>query len=1614
MSNETIRIRTTPNDGSKTVNFQLNQKFDFIEILSLKISQEDAYRRFCSDYGVVVGRVTVNSGFGIPNAKVSIFIPISEEDKSDPLISGLYPHSTINDKNASGYRYNLLPKTNETSDDCFTETGSFFNKREFQDNDVALDIYCKYYKYTTVTNAAGDYMFFGIPNGNYLIHVDADISNIGIVSQKPYDLAREGSNDNQFYSSSKFKKSENLDTLTQIKSSNGSVNVVPFWGDTEQCNIGITRFDVDLATNVAPCAIFIGSLFGDNNKNSVNKRCRPTKKVGTLAGMTTGSGTIEMIRKTILGEVERFDVDGGELIDDDGVWSYQIPMNLDYVVTDEFGNLIPTDDPNKGIATRARLRFKIGMSATGGEGRIRTRAKYLVPHNPTSWADSDYNFDETTKDKHFQDFYWNKIYTVANHITRVQSTVLGGATMHRTFTGLKEVDDSGSNNPFPFNKMDTTLNPLFVILCVIVNIIAIIVKMINNYLIPALNVVFEFLNTYILGPICRVINWLIRSVCKLIHPYQMADKINIFTTAVVGQSFGFVSKQKQCIDNNSIGNCLIEYIGYIVLSCTADETGTKYCIGCYSVSKNVGHQKAWDTTVLEHDYIYSPGSNPFNSWEDTSPKGDAGWTNCIALALADALDAFKFDFFNDWVNGSLYSYLLKYKVNRKGKGKEMFCEIDCGSPDGVDNNKDNQPDNDCNTNYIVDVCTHAIPQNLDNNLLATIYDGDSNRYIEVKEGLIKKYKGELYYSAYSKKANYRLYATKIVCLGAVFECDWQGLPKIHQYLVDTSYNRPPLVNVYHDSGTYDGEVMESGFDSPDNKLNNSQICNISCTSLSVGSQQCNNIKRLSELGVNSDEDNREDGGEKADFKITNADVSNSFIRGMFAYVNGTYDPVLSNKIQLIPFDATEPFKYDHKYYDKFRGIRSKTDQIWMYENSFYFYFGLLPGKTAIAKLKTKYFPDCIRTERKEMSIVIKDITDDSIDGKGIGSITATVIGGIEPFIYEWEGPLINGKRISCCYNGKTKAPCNGSTLSCIEGTPFSNLYGGTYTLTVSDSAGNVVTTTVTIGGFVGVECEVQSRPTNSTGNGNVYITLSHGTSPYNITIQQLDANEIPIPSKTYKLPPVYQTDIGGTCYGGCTKQTLPEGNYIMTVTDSGTKLKTECNSRFIILKPETLLIDVIHTSTPEVNTPNIIPKLSCNGNNNGTAYVSVEGGTPPYKCEFKLMSTSNNLWTKLINTVVSTSISPSNLVAGTYELRVTDLGGNTAIKTFTIQEPPAITVNLIKVLNVSAMDGDNGVAIFKIYGSNPPFRVELDGPDSFTKTVNDSGVVTEFTNLLAEGTPNVDKTFTYKPYKVTVTDVSGCTNTFFTDQLGQITDNFTIKQDENLTGPFYLSFDNFLPLNKKADIINGESRYCITKVDTVTYNNISVLRHKIIIYNRNGIGLKDNEYLYHVRIDNGTPDNDNMRYLIGTPNLNVEKFKYISNGQGGTIKVSLGVIQNAKPYTSGWVKLTDSNSQVSLNKLGREFYVYSAFKNASGKFQEKIQDIVVEISDNAQKDTFNVVKVKMHYALDTGLFDGDTVGSFANLDGSTGVYCYYNSTNNGMLIGEVGNTITESQDSPFQ
>jgi hypothetical protein len=80
-------------------------------------------------------------------------------------------------------------------------------------------------------------------------------------------------------------------------------------------------------------------------------------------------------------------------------------------------------DPNIGIATRSSVRFNIGMDDSGGDGRLRTRARYLVPNNPTDVSQIDYEFGVNTKETSFRDLYWKKftqfqiIYLDFNQIT---------------------------------------------------------------------------------------------------------------------------------------------------------------------------------------------------------------------------------------------------------------------------------------------------------------------------------------------------------------------------------------------------------------------------------------------------------------------------------------------------------------------------------------------------------------------------------------------------------------------------------------------------------------------------------------------------------------------------------------------------------------------------------------------------------------------------------------------------------------------------------------------------------------------------------------------------------------------------------------------------------------------------------------------------------------------------------------------------------------------------------------------------------------------------------------------------------------------------------------------
>lgn len=223
----TYRIKTEIGKD-KVVNFQLDQNIEFLELLSFKVRQSDVYTLDCANYGVVAGRITANNGFGVPNARVSVFIPLSEEDENNELIASIYPYKSISDKNEDGYRYNLLPY--EPSYPGHVATGTFPTLNDVMTDGQAIEVYEKYYKYTVKTNSSGDYMIFGVPVGSYSVLMDLDLSDIGEFSLTPQDLIRMGRATEAQFKGNSFQSSPDLASLPQIVSLSKGVEISPLWG----------------------------------------------------------------------------------------------------------------------------------------------------------------------------------------------------------------------------------------------------------------------------------------------------------------------------------------------------------------------------------------------------------------------------------------------------------------------------------------------------------------------------------------------------------------------------------------------------------------------------------------------------------------------------------------------------------------------------------------------------------------------------------------------------------------------------------------------------------------------------------------------------------------------------------------------------------------------------------------------------------------------------------------------------------------------------------------------------------------------------------------------------------------------------------------------------------------------------------------------------------------------------------------------------------------------------------------------------------------------------------------------------------------------------------------
>ena len=743
-----IRIRTKVG-SDKAVTVNLNQDFDMLEILSLNMHQTDVYPRNCADFGVVVGRVVANGGFGVPNAKISIFLPLDDEDNENEVIKQLYPYRSSSIRDEDGYVYNLLPQ--DPSYNGHVPTGNFPKVSEVLLNQEVKYVYEKYYKLTAKTNESGDFMIYGVPPGSQRLVMNLDLSDMGCFSMVPEDFKLQGAPESAF-DGARFRADSDLGSLPQIAQEQKSVDVKPFWGDEESgCDASITRMDFDLrdlGIEIKPTAVFMGSMGSDDMKDSVNKNCRPRWKQGELCLTIPQPGTIEAIRWTpfwkeeerpsgftnnpgqteLIPVMERFNINGGHNIDEDGAFLINVPMNLDYLITNEFGEQIISDDPEKGIPTKGKYRFRIKPENTTGNSRLRRRGAYLVPNireyneNGGSGTNSKKSGDQygstpdtgvagsekmrsyafsinyydypqqaidsglllTCKD-YFYEFSFNKVYTTSQFINYWKHRHRDG------FVGIKEVipreSEACDRNPFPINTASRNVN--FAIIF-------------NQFFTRIIQVFWQFI-------------WILMNFICLIIPIIML--IATVVIAIINVILGIINFIKKLFGFSKT----IPYISYPPLTCEdlipcAKLRVTKYpeCQKCgctddnmnCSVGNCTGPADTADfdsngtPTDPDDDFMICNGPDDQNGSTTYAADGcylinfqsiigvilTGGWGNFnvpqrwrrVEVTMRSLCDGLlNYYWKNNWINGFLYNYQFKAKLkpdNDYPNGyKAKFC-----------------------------------------------------------------------------------------------------------------------------------------------------------------------------------------------------------------------------------------------------------------------------------------------------------------------------------------------------------------------------------------------------------------------------------------------------------------------------------------------------------------------------------------------------------------------------------------------------------------------------------------------------------------------------------------------------------------------------------------------------------------------------------------------------------------------------------------------------------------------------------------------------------------------------------------------------------------------------
>ncbi len=379
---------------------------------------------------------------------------------------------------------------------------------------------------------------------------------------------------------------------------------------------------------------------------------------------------------------------------------------------------------------------------------------------------------------------------------------------------------------------------------------------------------------------------------------------------------------------------------------------------------------------------------------------------------------------------------------------------------------------------------------------------------------------------------------------------------------------------------------------------------------------------------------------------------------------------------------------------------------------------------------------CVSTDTAIISepfviMVSASIINTTCNGGNDGSIDISVTGGVPPYSYSWSPggettqdisnlaaasyavvvtdsnsciqtdtfTVSEPSMVAITLNGTDVTLCTGNTNGAVDMTvtgatpPYTyswsngetsedlaNLAAGNYIVTVTDSNGCTATDNIDILEPTPITLSITTTDTecNET-NGSATVTASGGSSPY-----------------------TYLWSNGDT---GVMMGSVGVGSYILTVAD-----QNGCEAT------ETVIINNIGGLSIAVDN---VSNTSCNGTSDGAISISVTGGATPYTYDWSNGATTEDI---------------TNLVAGAYEIVVTDADTCKFILTIDVEEPDLLMLNSSSTLSACGLS--TGSATVDVSGGTGPY----------TYMWSTGGTDSTITGISAAS------------YQINVTDINGCTD----------------------------------------------------------------------------------------------------------------------------------------------------------------------------------------------------------------------------------------------------------------